>query len=189
METKNFKKISKFLSLLLRHRPEVVGLELDQAGWARVADLLLKVKAHKPDFALDLPTLAQLVAENDKQRFSFDASGTKIRANQGHSIAKETLDLGLLPQTPPSILYHGTSRNFLDSIKKEGLQKKTRQYVHLSADVETATKVGSRKGNVRILIIKALEMQKAGHSFYRAQNGVWLAEEVPPSFIEFGEAF
>jgi putative RNA 2'-phosphotransferase len=149
------KRISKFLSLILRHKPELIALELDENGWASVDDILSN-KKQKVDFQ----QLKEVVETNDKKRFSFNLEETKIRANQGHSL--KDVDLDLAPQTPPNILYHGTVSKFMDPIKKSGLLKMNRQHVHLSKDKETATIVGKRRGKPILLEIDTMRMMEAG---------------------------
>lgn len=173
-------RTSKFLSRVLRHQPEQIGLTLDEQGWADVAELLRLANAHGR--ALTRELLEEVVAQNDKQRYAFSADGQRIRANQGHSIQ---IDLGLAPQTPPEVLYHGTAAHSRTSILAQGLLPRTRQHVHLSADVETAVKVGRRHGQPIVLIIQTGQMHRAGHLFYRSENGVWLTAAVPPQFIEW----
>lgn len=172
--------ISKFLSLVLRHQPEKIGLQLDDQGWAEVEELLQRANAKGKQLTRTL--LEQVVAENDKQRFSFSEDGRRIRANQGHSI---NIDLALTPTEPPAILYHGTATRFLDSIRAQGLHSGNRQHVHLSRDVETATKVGQRHGQPVVLIVQAAAMTSAGRLFWLSENGVWLTEAVPPEFLVF----
>ena len=172
------KDISKLLSLVLRHKPEVIGIQLDQNGWVEVDFLLEKLKVKSPD--MNFERLEQIVYTNDKQRFGFNEDLTKIRANQGHSIE---VDVELKPELPPEVLYHGTVDKFLDGIRAEGLKKGARLYVHLSKDLETATKVGSRRGKPVVLTIHARQMAEAGHVFYLSENGVWLCEAVPVNFI------
>lgn len=171
---------SKFLSLILRHKPETIGLQLDENGWANVDELIAKTKEHGR--LLDFELLEELVLTNDKKRFAFNEDHTKIRANQGHSL---NVDLALQETMPPEKLYHGTVEKFITAIKKEGLQKMDRQHVHLSHETATAQKVGSRKGKPVILGILAAEMHKAGFLFYLSDNGVWLCDRVPPEFILF----
>lgn len=173
------KRISKLMSLVLRHEPEKIGLTLDENGWANVNELIEKV--NKEGIKLNEEILDNVVATNDKKRFAFNADKTKIRASQGHSIKVE-LDLPVT--TPPDILYHGTTNRFLESIFTTGLKKQNRQHVHLSATVETATAVGTRHGKPIILIVKAKAMYDAGYKFYLSENNVWLADEVPPQFIK-----
>ena len=178
MNEKITKDISKFLSLILRHSPETIGLKLDENGWADVEELI--AKCSKKGNILDSQLLDYVVKNNDKKRFAFNEDKTKIRASQGHSIEVE---LNLIETIPPEILYHGTATRFLESILQQGLQKKSRQHVHLSATVETATAVGSRHGKVAILIIDAERMQNEGFKFYLSENNVWLTELVPVQYI------
>ena len=173
------KNLSKFLSLVLRHKPEALGFSLDKEGWASVAELMEKMQQKGMD--VDLKQLQKVVATNDKQRFSFSADGTKIRANQGHSLP---IELGLEPVTPPATLYHGTAIQNISSILKNGLERRKRQHVHLSQDAETARKVGQRHGKPVILMIRSEQMHREGHLFYHSANGVWLTEAAPPKFIE-----
>lgn len=178
MNEKQTKRIGKFISLILRHDPEKIGLQLDAAGWANVDELLagLKRKGRGMSFA----QLQELVATNDKQRYSFNDDQTQIRANQGHSLK---LDLQLEPVEPPVQLYHGTATRFLDLIHEQGLLKGSRHHVHLSADIETAHKVGSRHGKPVILTVDAQAMFRAGYAFYCSENGVWLADSVPAVYL------
>ena len=171
---------SKFLSLVLRHQPEIIGLSLDDAGWADIDVLIRLSQAHRP---LTRALIEQVVEENSKQRFAISEDGRRIRANQGHSIEVE---LGLQPLAPPTLLYHGTATRFVDAIRREGLVKRSRQHVHLSADADTATAVGARHGKPAVLIVRAGEMAAAGHAFFRSENGVWLTDAVPVGFIDFG---
>lgn len=174
------KRISKFLSLVLRHEPGKIGIVLDEHGWTNCHELIQAVARHGVRF--DREILLEIVRTNDKQRFSLSDDGTRIRANQGHSV---TVDLALAPKQPPETLYHGTVEKFLGSIRSTGLQKRERHHVHLSPDLITATKVGERRGKPVILTIRAAAMTKAGHPFFLADNGVWLTDAVPPEFIEF----
>jgi uncharacterized protein (TIGR02452 family) len=176
------KHLSKFLSLVLRHEPQRIGITLDSAGWTDVAELLAAAAVHGTPLTRD--ELAEIVATSDKQRFALSADGTRIRANQGHSVEVE---LELAPATPPTLLYHGTVDRFLDGIRAKGLIKGERHHVHLSADLETAQKVGGRRGRYVILVVRAAEMAAAGHPFYVSQNGVWLTDHVPCEFIDFPE--
>lgn len=175
----NHKHISKFLSLVLRHKPQQIGLQLDAHGWADVDELITRCNAHH--IALNFELLEEIVVTNDKQRFAFNADLTKIRANQGHSIA---VDLALQLVQPPEKLYHGTVAEFIEAIKANGLQKMSRQHVHLSSDEATAVKVGSRRGKPVILTVDAGAMHEAGFLFYLSENGVWLTDHVPATFIE-----
>lgn len=180
MNEKTAKTVSKFLSLVLRHSPEKIGLKLDENGWADVEELILKCsqKGNK----LDMVLLDYVVENNDKKRFAFNEDKTKIRASQGHSISVE---LNLNETEPSELLYHGTVAKFLDNIKKEGLQKMSRQHVHLSKDLETATKVGGRRGIPHILTVRSGAMHRDGFKFYLSENNVWLTNEVPAKYIEF----
>lgn len=175
-------RLSKFLSHILRHRPQRIGLTLDSAGWADVDELL--AKANEAGKAITREQLERVVAENDKQRFSFSENGRRIRANQGHSI---DVDLGLEPQVPPDLLYHGTATRFLDSIRHGGLNPRNRQYVHLSRDAATATKVGQRHGQPVVLVVEAGRMHRDGLKFYLSANKVWLTAQVPPEYLRFPE--
>ncbi|WP_431164973.1 RNA 2'-phosphotransferase [Tenacibaculum halocynthiae] len=181
MNEKNIKRISKFLSLLLRHQPEKIGLQLDSNGWATVEELLQKSRKHGVRFTID--ELEGVVVNNDKKRFTFNDDKTKIRANQGHSL--KTIDLELKPVQPPEFLYHGTVAKFMNAIHDKGLQKMSRQHVHLSTEIETAMKVGSRRGKPIILTVKSGEMQSEGYEFYLSENNVWLTDNVPSEFIVF----
>lgn len=173
-------RTSKFLSKVLRHAPESVGLRLDDAGWVDVDDLLAAaVRAGVP---LDRPTLQRVVAENGKQRFALSADGVRIRASQGHSVPVE---LGLAPVVPPDVLFHGTADRNLESIRAQGLVPGRRTHVHLSADEATAVNVGRRHGRPVVLRIQSGEMHRAGHPFFRSENGVWLTASVPPAHIHF----
>jgi putative RNA 2'-phosphotransferase len=174
----NFVQISKMMSKHLRHNPEALGLKLESGGWVRVDDLLHGLA--KKGFSLSRAELEQVVRDNDKQRFSFDDTGSKIRANQGHST---TVDLQLEPSEPPAVLYHGTNDGAVASILETGLQRMSRHHVHLSPDVETARRVGMRKGRVVIFEIDAAAMYREQIPFYRSDNGVWLVDEVPARFI------
>jgi len=179
MNEKQNKKISKFLSLVLRHRPETIELSLDQHGWADVDELLEKMANHNRKITLN--ALRYVVENNDKQRYAFNDKYTKIRANQGHSI---NIQLNLSPQTPPETLYHGTATRFLGSIFQKGLIKGKRQHVHLSSDIETATKVGKRHGKLVILLVHSGKMHEAGYNFYLSKNKVWLTDHIPPKYFE-----
>jgi putative RNA 2'-phosphotransferase len=163
---------------VLRHQPEKIGLTLDAQGWADVDELLAKMKQRNTP--LTRAQLDDIVAQDDKQRYAFNADGTRLRANQGHSIK---IDLGLEPITPPEHLYHGTATRFAESIRQHGLLRGKRDYVHLSPDTETARKVGSRHGEALVLVVNAGEMHAAGYIFYRSANGVWLIDHVPSEYL------
>lgn len=174
MTKKENKKISKFLSFVLRHKPSEIGLSIDIYGWANVHDLLKKMDIQFKD-------LKEVVETNDKKRFTFSNDYKKIRANQGHSIK---VDLKLKPSTPPKILYHGTEEKNLTSILEKGIIKQNRNYIHLSADVETAMKVGMRHGRPAIIKVNALKMYLENYTFYISENGVWLTDFVPIKYLE-----
>ncbi len=183
MTEKERTRTSKFLSLVLRHEPEKIGLELDPAGWVSVETLLANLQ--RAGRAITLAELEEVVATNEKKRFSFSPDGQRIRANQGHSVEVE---LGYTPQTPPDWLYHGTASRFLDSIGAQGLLKGERHHVHLSLERATAVAVGQRHGRPVVLTIDAAGMIAAGHAFFVSENGVWLTEHVPTQFIQFDPA-
>jgi putative RNA 2'-phosphotransferase len=174
-------KVSKYLSKHLRHQPERIGLTLDEAGWVEIDVLIAAATAH--GFRLTRDELDHVVAANDKQRFAID--GTRIRASQGHSI---DVDLGLPPATPPPYLYHGTVGRYLDAIRAEGLRPMNRHDVHLSADRETATRVGARRGRPVVLSVDAQAMHRDGHVFHVSANGVWLTRTVPPRYLRFPQS-
>lgn len=173
-------RISKFLSQILRHRPEKIGLQLDGQGWANVDELLEKAAAKGERF--DRALLQIVVDTNNKKRFAFSDDGLRIRASQGHSI---DIDLGLKPQKPPEILWHGTAEKSLESIRKEGLLPMRRQHVHLSKDRQTAENVGGRHGKAVVLTVRSGDMSRQKHKFFLSENGVWLTEEVPVGFLDF----
>jgi len=177
MSQENIKQ-SKFLSLVLRHQPQKIGITLDENGWVEVSALLAAMAEH--GHHLDRKGLDRVVRENDKKRFAFSDDGLRIRANQGHSVE---VNLALQPQVPPERLFHGTVERFLDSIFADGLLKRERHHVHLSPDVETAIKVGQRRGKPVILEVAAGDMHRVGHVFFQSNNGVWLVDDVPPQFL------
>lgn len=172
--------LSKFLSLVLRHQPQTIGLQLDENGWVEVNTLLQKMNEHGKK--INLETLKEVVRTNDKQRFRFNEDLTKIRANQGHSVE---IDLDLPPATPPDVLFHGTAKKNLASIQEKGLIKGSRQHVHLSTNYETATKVGQRHGEPIVLKVNTKQMTEDGVLFYISDNGVWLTDYVATKYIEF----
>jgi putative RNA 2'-phosphotransferase len=176
---KQLTTISKFLSLVLRHQPETIGIQLDENGWVEVDDLIKKANAG--GIKLDREILNYIVETNPKKRFAFHTSLDKIRASQGHSVE---IELGYINQHPPVILYHGTGEQSVPSILKNGLEKRSRQHVHLSKDVETATKVGKRHGKPIILNVLAEQMYKDGFQFFLSDNGVWLTDHVPVNYIK-----
>jgi putative RNA 2'-phosphotransferase len=171
-------RISKRLALVLRHHPESIEIALDEAGWVDVPDLLAALARH--GLALSREELDDVVATSDKQRFAFDASGRRIRANQGHSVP---VDLGYAPAVPPTVLYHGTPLRNLPAIRAHGLRRGARHHVHLSADVATAWRVGRRRGPSAVLTVDAAGLAAAGSTFYRSTNGVWLVDAVPPEYL------
>ncbi len=182
MDSKRLVRVSKFLSLHLRHRPADLGLTLETGGWVPVADLL--AGAARVGFRVTADELVEVVRSSDKQRFAFDPTGTKIRANQGHSAE---MDLQLEAAEPPAELYHGTATPALDAIRAEGLKKMARHHVHLSPDTTTAAKVGSRRGRLVVMAADAAAMHAAGHVFFRSANGVWLVDAVPPEYLRIIE--
>jgi putative RNA 2'-phosphotransferase len=172
------KTVDRLLSLVLRHKPEEIGITLDANGWVLVSDLLKALKSHNMETTF--AELEEIVKTNNKQRFAFNDNKTKIRANQGHSLQ---VDLQLKEQQPPDILYHGTAFQFLKSIKQNGLLKMNRHHVHLSTDIDTATKVGDRHGDAKILTIDSYQMYKDGFKFYKTSNNVWLTDSIPTKYI------
>lgn len=173
-------QLSKLLSFVLRHDPGSIGLELDSAGWAPVERLLGRLAATQGR-KFSREEIECLVGSSDKKRFTLSADGTKIRAAQGHSVQ---VDLQLLPTPPPPELFHGTAERFLDAILEDGLKPQSRQQVHLSTDAQSAIKVGQRHGKPIVLLIAAQKMAAKGFPFYRADNGIWLSDHIPPEFIQ-----
>ena len=171
------KETSKFISLILRHKPEEIGITLDEHGWANVDELIAGIAKTRP---FDMSMLEEIVSTDEKQRYSFNEDKTLIRANQGHSIP---VDVELEQKTPPELLYHGTGEKYTASIDVQGLIPKSRLYVHLSPDYDTAVKVGSRHGKPVVYTVAAGEMQKNGQVFYQSVNGVWLTKNVPVEFL------
>jgi len=170
--------LSKFLSRVLRHHPEAIGLSLDSQGWADVEHLLAQARRH--GVALTPELLQEVVEHNDKRRFAFDEDKRRIRANQGHSIP---VDLGLEPVRPPEFLYHGTAAANVATIREQGLLPGRRNHVHLSADESTAARVGGRHGRAVVIEARAGLMHAAGYPFYLSANGVWLTEHVPVAYL------
>ncbi|MBQ1302074.1 MAG: RNA 2'-phosphotransferase [Firmicutes bacterium] len=171
-------KTSKFISLILRHRPEVIGIELDEHGWADVGELIAGVAKSRP---FDMEMLEEIVRTVSKQRYSFNEDRTLIRANQGHSIP---VDVELEQKEPPEVLYHGTGEKFVSSIDRQGLIPKSRLYVHLSPDEATAQNVGRRHGKPVIYEVMAGEMARDGKAFFLSVNGVWLTKAVPAEYLK-----
>ncbi|UZR94317.1 RNA 2'-phosphotransferase [Chondrinema litorale] len=180
IDSKREKFLSKFFSYVLRHHPKVIDLKVDEFGWASVDELMANAAKDGKPFTME--ELQFVVANNAKQRFSLSEDNSKIRANQGHSFP---VNLELEPIAPPAYLYHGTVAKFIEQIKEDGLQKMSRQHVHLSPDRETAINVGSRRGKPVILTIRAGAMHESGYQFYLSKNGVWLVDAVPAEYIEF----
>ena len=176
----NLKKHSKRLSYVLRHAPEEVGLTLGEGGWVSVADLLSGFR--EKGWTLSRDALEQVVATNDKKRFTLSADGLRIRAAQGHSVEIKS-DLEAV--APPSLLYHGTAQRNVEAILREGLRPMSRQHVHLSQDIATAETVGQRHGKPIVLTVAAGKMAQAGFMFFCADNGVWLTDAVPAEFLSF----
>jgi putative RNA 2'-phosphotransferase len=172
-------EISKFLSDVLRHQPETIGLALDREGWADISALI--EGATKAGCKLDRAVILEVVTSSDKKRFSLSPDGQRIRAVQGHSTEHVAIDYA--EKQPPDLLYHGTATRFMASICDQGLLPGTRHHVHLSADAATAIKVGLRHGKPQVLVVAAAEMYRAGHRFFQAENGVWLTAVVPPEFL------
>ena len=178
-EQMNLTKLGRYISLILRHHPEVIGSELDEHGWADVQELIRGVAKNNPGF--DMNTLEDIVATNNKNRYSFNEDKTKIRANQGHSVQ---VDVELEEKEPPEYLWHGTGKKYVDSIDRQGLISKNRLYVHLSGDVETAENVGQRHGKVVIYRVNTGQMYQDGYKFFLSANGVWLTKHVPVLYLE-----
>jgi RNA:NAD 2''-phosphotransferase len=179
MNNKTNNKLSKFLSLLLRHSPKTIGITLDENGWTDVIDLIDKM--NKNGEKINMEILKEIVNTDNKSRYTFDENYTKIRATQGHSVKVE---LGYIPQKPPIILYHGTGKKYIESIFKDGIKKQSRNHVHLSGDKETALKVGQRHGTPIILEILSEEMYNNNHQFFLSENGVWLTDYIPVEYIK-----
>lgn len=177
---KELKNISKLMSLVLRHKPNEIGLTLDNNGWANVNELISEINIKGYQLTYDL--LQVIVETNDKKRFALSNDKTLIRANQGHSI---DVDVNLIETTPPEILFHGTAIKYIDSIKASGIQKQSRQHVHLSKDIETAKTVGSRHGKPLVLFIDSKQMVTDGFKFYLSENNVWLTDIVPAKYIRY----
>ena len=172
-------KLSRYISLVLRHKPEVIGISLDEQGWANVDELITGIVKNNPGFNME--TLEEIVKTDNKQRYSFNADKSLIRANQGHSIP---VDVELEEKEPPEYLYHGTGEKYVTSINEMGLIPKSRLYVHLSQDTETAAKVGKRHGKEVIYQVAARQMRKDGYPFFLSVNGVWLTKQVPVQYLK-----
>ena len=176
---KENKRISKFLSYVLRHHPELIGIELDENGWADVKLVIEQSNIFGVQF--DREILDFIVATNNKKRFAYDETLTKMRASQGHSI---NITLGYTAQEPPTLLYHGTASKYVDAILQHGILKQSRQHVHLSKDFETAVQVGQRHGKPHVFTVLSAEMFKDNFQFYQSENGVWLTDVVPNSYLK-----
>jgi len=171
---------SKFLALVLRHKPEEIGLSLDEHGWAVVTELVEKMNSHGSDITSE--QLDEIVRTDSKKRYSFSEDRMKIRANQGHSVS---VDVGLREAVPPMYLYHGTADKSCDSIERVGLKKMSRLHVHLSVDRATAVKVGERHGRVVVYKVFAKDMHNDGFKFFLSENNVWLTDSVPAKYLQF----
>lgn len=174
----NKDKLSKFISLILRHKPEEIGITLDEHGWANVEELINGI--NNSSRKIDMEILEDIVYTDDKGRYSFNEDKTLIRANQGHSIP---VDVELKEAIPPKVLYHGTAERFMDSIREQGIKSMSRLYVHLSDNISTAAKVGKRHGNCVILTIDTEKMHKDGIKFYLSENNVWLTKYIDCKYI------
>lgn len=177
----DYTEVSRYISLILRHKPEIVGLKLDEHGWVNV-DQLIEGVSQK--YMINRSILEEIVETDNKQRYSFNTDKTKIRANQGHSV---NVDVELEECQPPEILWHGTGKKFVNSINEQGLISKSRLYVHLSKDPETARQVGARHGESVLYIVNAGQMFRDGYKLYLSKNGVWLTKEVPVKYLERNE--
>ena len=171
--------LSRYMSLILRHKPEVIGITLDEHGWASVNDLICGIEKNNPGFNMDI--LEQIVRTDSKQRYSFNDDKSLIRANQGHSV---NVDVELKEKEPPEYLYHGTGEKYVKSINQDGLIPKSRLYVHLSKDIKTAENVGKRHGKEVVYRINSGQMYRDGYKFYLSENGIWLTKEVPIKYLE-----
>jgi putative RNA 2'-phosphotransferase len=177
--SKQHTEVSKFLSFVLRHQPESIGLLIDIEGWVNVDELI--ACANKSGQVLTRSLLQEIAETSDKKRFTISEDGLRIRAAQGHST--QNVAITHMEKMPPEFLYHGTATRFLESIREQGLLPGSRHYVHLSEDEQTATEVGQRYGKAVVLKIKALLMFEQGFKFYRADNGVWLVKEVLAKYL------
>lgn len=177
----NLQNISKYMSLILRHKPETINITLDEHGWANVEELIHGIEKDNPGFNME--ALEEIVKTDNKQRYSFNNDKTLIRANQGHSVQ---VDVELEEKEPPNILYHGTGEKYVTSIDQDGLIPKSRLYVHLSKDIETARSVGKRHGKEIIYFVNSAQMYKDGYRFYLSKNGVWLTKKVPLKYLNKG---
>ena len=175
----NLTNLSRYLSLILRHKPEAIDITLDKHGWANVHDLIASIVKNNPGFNMEV--LEEIVRTDNKQRYSFNPDKTLIRANQGHSIP---VDVELSEVEPPELLFHGTGKKYVNSILQQGLIPKSRLYVHLSKDIDTAIKVGTRHGKEVVFQVATGQMCRDGYKFYLSVNGVWLTKEVPVKYLQ-----
>lgn len=173
----NKQELGKFIALILRHKPEVIGIQLDEHGWAKTDELIAGINKQTP---FNMEMLEDIVKTDNKQRYSFTEDKTCIRANQGHSI---NVDVGLTEVEPTTVLYHGTGEKSVESILKTGLKSMSRQYVHLSSDIETAINVGTRHGKPVIFEVNVQKMIEDGYKIYRSENGVYLTKQVPEKYL------
>lgn len=180
-EERRLERLSKFISMILRHKPQVIGITLDEHGWADVDELIKGINETGEEIEFSKDTLETIVKTDKKQRYSFSQDKTLIRANQGHSIP---VDVELEKKEPPKVLYHGTGVKSVKAIQEQGLLPMERLYVHLSIDVKTATNVGKRHGTPVIFQVNTEQMQKDGYDFFQSVNGVWLTKEVPAKYLE-----
>lgn len=180
-EERRLERLSKFISMILRHKPQVIGITLDEHGWANVNELIKGINETGEEVEFSKATLEKIVKTDKKQRYSFSQDKTLIRANQGHSIP---VDVELEKKEPPKVLYHGTGVKSVKAIQEQGLLPMERLYVHLSINVKTATNVGKRHGTPVIFKVNAEQMQKDGYDFFQSVNGVWLTKEVPTKYLE-----
>lgn len=171
-------EISKFIALILRHKPETIGISLDEHGWANVDEL---IEGISKQYEFNMEMLEEIVATDNKKRYSFNEDHTLIRANQGHSVK---VDVQLKKSNPPDILYHGSAEKYQEFIDKQGLRPKSRLYVHLSKDYDTAVNVGKRHGKPVIYKVNSRKMEQDGYRFFLSENGVWLTESVPAKYLE-----
>lgn len=178
MEKAKQNQLGKFVSLVLRHQPEIIGLFVDKEGWADINELISK--SAKKGMSFTKEELDYVVENNDKKRYAYNSDQTRIRANQGHSIA---VDLQLMEKRPPEFLYHGTTVRFVDSIRKQGILKMQRQQVHLSPNKDVAVQVGTRRGEVYVFTVKAGEMYADGLVFFESDNGVWLTDFIDCKYL------
>ncbi len=179
--SRSLTELSKFISLILRHKPSAANIELDEHGWANVDELITGINQVDARNNIDMEKLEEIVRTDNKQRYSFNEDKTLIRANQGHSIP---VDVELQEVEPPEYLWHGTGQKYMESIDNEGLVPKSRLYVHLSGDEETAINVGKRHGKLLMYKVLSGKMQKDGYKFYCSVNGVWLTKTVPVEYLE-----